>query len=82
MNPLGPFIERCCEIKENCSYIAQDFDQELYKYSTIPSSIEMSYREPQNEDCIMLGAERFKAPECFFKPDMAGTFKFVPNENI
>ncbi|KAH0785405.1 actin [Histomonas meleagridis] len=58
------------DIKEKHSYVAIDYDEERYKFST--SSIrEIKYTLP-NKDIINISEERFKCGELLFKPMLNG----------
>ena len=57
-------------IKEQLSYIAEDYDQELLQ-SQNPSNIEPCYALP-NGDTITLGSERFRCAEAMFRPRLIG----------
>ena len=58
------------EIKEQFSYIAEDYDQELLQ-SQNPSNVEPCYALP-NGDTITVGSERFRCAEAIFQPSFIG----------
>ena len=57
-------------IKENICYIAKDMNAELHK---IDHEVESSFNYTlPNGETILLGTQRFMAPEIFFKPQTIG----------
>jgi len=60
------------DIKEKCSYVAEDFDEELRKCSgSSAAQLEMSYELPDG-NIVELGSERFRCAEPLFKPQLLG----------
>lgn len=58
------------DIKEQMSYIALDFDEEVIK-SQESGILEKSYELPDG-NVITIGSERFRCPEVLFQPMMVG----------
>jgi len=61
-------FETLREIKESMCYVAYDIprDRKLAQETTV---VEKEYKLPDNST-IVVGRERFEAPECLFKPHL------------
>ncbi|XP_047337349.1 actin-66-like [Impatiens glandulifera] len=57
------------DMKENLTYIALDYEQEIEISRTNSSLIEETYKLPDGQ-VITIGAERFRCPEILFQPSM------------
>nr|XP_012613185.1 actin, cytoskeletal 3-like isoform X1 [Microcebus murinus] len=57
------------DMKENCCYVALDFDKE--KMKTDSPSHQQKYQLPDGQE-ITLGQERFLCPEVLFQTDLVG----------
>ena len=58
------------DMKENMTYCALDYDEEMTIASESPS-LEKSYELPDGSE-IILGNERFRTPEVLFQPSLIG----------
>jgi actin-related protein len=58
------------DIKEMYCYISGDFNEEINAMK-MDSSMEKIYKKPDGEE-IKVKGERFKAPECLFRPVLVG----------
>ena len=67
-------MESVREMKEKLCYVALDYDTEL-KNSELSHDVQKSFMLPDGQE-VVIGAERFKAPECMFQPNFVG--KDVP----
>ena len=63
-------LEIAREIKEKLCYVAQDFEQEMIIAGS-STNINQSYQRPDGR-CVVVGNERFRAPECLFKTSFTG----------
>eukprot|EP01084_Bolivina_argentea_P036341 67252_1 len=68
------------DIKEKLCYIAYDFDHEMQK-TQMSSECETQYQLPDNK-FITIGSERFRAPECIFKPHFLGLSQYGIHQNL
>ncbi|CAH8592948.1 unnamed protein product [Heterobilharzia americana] len=59
------------DVKENCCYVAMDYEKELQLSHQDKLSCEMIYRLPDGQ-VLNIGNERFRAPEVMFDPKLAG----------
>lgn len=59
------------DAKEKLAYIALDFDSEMKKASSNPTSFETNYTMPDGQ-IIKLGSERFRCTEPLFQPSLVG----------
>jgi len=58
------------DMKEKLCYVALDFDEALNTWET-SSDVEKEYELPDGTK-VTVGSERFRAPECLFKPSLTG----------
>ncbi|WKY03534.1 hypothetical protein Q1695_004918 [Nippostrongylus brasiliensis] len=62
--------EICRDIKEKLCYVALDYEEELAESQK--SKAEEKYYELPDGQEILIGNERFRTPECLFKPNLLG----------
>ncbi|TBU10234.1 actin, partial [Hamiltosporidium tvaerminnensis] len=58
------------DIKEKVCYVAQDFDKEMSEYA-VSKGADMNFELPDGQ-VMVIGSERFRAPEPLFKPSLTG----------
>merc|ERR1719244_1755760 len=64
-------LEIARDIKEKHCFIAEDYEEELDKYTSDPSRIQIDYVLPDGQT-ITLGSERFRCPEAILQPALIG----------
>ncbi|MFT7802890.1 uncharacterized protein LOC108929278 isoform X1 [Arapaima gigas] len=72
-------LEIVREMKEQCCCVAQDYEAELSRGGL--SSREVSYTMPDGH-IVRLSAERFRAPEILFRPELIGRDHYGLHESI
>nr|XP_023666047.1 uncharacterized protein LOC111843059 isoform X2 [Paramormyrops kingsleyae] len=73
-------LEIVREVKEQCCCVAQDYEAELSRVMRSPHDC-VSYTMPDGR-VVTIGAERFRAPEILFRPELIGRDHYGVHESI
>ncbi|XP_048842096.1 uncharacterized protein LOC125714966 isoform X2 [Brienomyrus brachyistius] len=73
-------LEIVREVKEQCCYVARDYEAEISRVMMSPDD-GVSYTMPDGR-VVSIGAERFRAPEILFRPELIGRDHYGVHESI